>query len=373
MSDTPDWPVPVVAARGAAVGSCVWQQGDKVYLTAIVKASFAIRSGGKVELIEPEPISRAENHIGGLPTRSLRTIREDVARLCSVDVLLNARAYPDERGNRGAVRFLMSRDGSTVIDKQATIYGNRASSDDDPKPFKSILLGYEKALGGIGFAANPAGTGAGVMTKTPPNIVDLEAPAEKSVAFGPIPQTWPSRKAHRGDLSTKALDRPVVTIPTGFDWAYFQSAPLDQRLDTLRGDETIELSGVQPMGATLRFSLPQAHAHVRIDGPSNSGAPPFMPLIADVLFINAAKRRFTIIWRDHVKLSTPQLASKLVVVGAIELPSEPVNWPPPSARTEVTASDVLDTEPLVDKRRGAPASASAPEGAGDGGSLGSTD
>jgi len=338
MSNTPDWVVPVVAVGNVAVGTCLWHERATIYLTAIVKATFAIRSGGKLQLTKAEPVSRRERFVDDIPTRSLRTIREDAPRLLRAEVLLGGRAYSDDSGQRGAVQLLVTRQDRVLIDKRAVIYGNRKKDGDTPESFKTITLGYEKALGGIGYADNPAGTGAGVMTATPPNVVHPDEPAQKVTAFGPIPSVWPSRKALRGELPTKDLDSPVVAIPSGFEWGFFQTAPPDQQLDKLHGDESVEVSGVQPMGATLRFDLPEARAHVRFDGGAAGDLPPFIPLQPDTLLIDASKRRISIIWRDRIELKSVDVARDLTVVGAVELPDAPIHWPPPSERT-VSARD----------------------------------
>src|SRR5690606_3504827 len=101
-------------------------------------------------------------------------------------------------------------------------------------PFERMPIVYERAFGGIGFQPNPHGTGK-APGSAPPNIV---YPTDGSLVagFGPISRALAQRKSLLGSLPRGALDQPVPELPADFDWAYFQSAPPDQQIDSLVGN-----------------------------------------------------------------------------------------------------------------------------------------
>ena len=63
---------------------------------------------------------------------------------------------------------------------------------------------------------------------------------------------WAARRTLLGKTPRKALDQAIAEIPDDFDFAYFQSAPSDQRCESLRGDEWILLEGLHPSLAVIR-------------------------------------------------------------------------------------------------------------------------
>lgn len=316
------------AVGHSAIGSCLWRRGGTLHLTAIVKANFAIDESGALSRTSAPAIAQNEQHEQGSPLLSIRVAHENVPLSPRAEVLLRAQAFSDASGNKGHVRMLVSRDNSALIDKSAVVYGKRASADDEPEPFESMVLGYEKALGGIGFQDNPLGTGAGTMTTKPPNIVHPATPHETPVGFGPIPSSWPQRKSLRGTFSFKQLRERIIPIPDDLAWDCFQSAPRDQQVERLYGDEQVQLFGMLPEGKELSLRLPQLHAQTRLNHPDAAhGVPAEIPVHLAVVLVDVISGQLSLLWRGYTPLPDSLNFAALTVSGAAEEANTEIAWP----------------------------------------------
>jgi hypothetical protein len=328
------WPVRVAAGRTVAVGSALWRWQGQLNLTVMVKATFAFVPDGPMSVAPPEPIYFADLHEHDNPARSLRAAREIVPQLRQADVVLYGCAYAppssagQSRATRSAARLALGRDGKTVLDKRLLVLGDRKRGVEEPAGFERLSLGYERALGGVGCPDNPLGVGLGASTETLPNFVHPIDPTGRVACFGPIPSTFPERKKLLHGASRLSLEQAqVAEIPPSLDWSYFQCAPADQRLDTLRGDEWLELEGLTPE-LRLRTKLPGARALCRVYGAApGAPVPDAVPLVADLMQIFAEPRLCSLVWRGSFPLHDERLVGQLVVLGAIELPGEAVSWP----------------------------------------------
>src|SRR5690606_7168909 len=99
-------------------------------------------------------------------------------------------------------------------------------------------------------------------------------------SFAPIPAAFASRRRRLGGLSGKKLAAAVVEIPPRFDWSYFQSAPVDQRLELLTAEEWIWLEGMHAEHRHFRTRLPGAQVAARCYSPG-AGVPEVIPLRAE--------------------------------------------------------------------------------------------
>src|SRR5262249_11782414 len=142
---------------------------------------------------------------------------------------------------------------------------------------------------------NPFGlaTTAGVAS-----IVDPAAPG-RPAGFAPLGRDWPARRRLLGAVPRQMLEGPAAAIPAGFDWSYFQAAPLDQRTELLRGAEWIVLEGLHPERPRLVTRLPGARGLARVYGVSAFDASEgrMLDLYADTLRIDGADQRCTVVWR----------------------------------------------------------------------------
>ncbi len=131
-------------------------------------------------------------------------------------------------------------------------------------------LTWERAFGGPRFEKNPVGAGHTGAAKgaegTPPvALPNLEEPGKGMTAptdtpdpicFAPIATGWKERWSKLGTYDARWLKTRWPFFPEDFDWAYFQSAPPQQRLDHLKGDEPFEIVGAHPQHTAIRGRLP---------------------------------------------------------------------------------------------------------------------
>ncbi len=154
-----------------------------------------------------------------------------------------------------------------AIDKVAYVVGQRRWSlggSSDPEPLTSLQLGWDKAFGGKGVAANPLGVGAapieqdGKKVHPLPQIEDpkhlIKAPDDKPApwAFGALDPMWPARKEHAGTYDQAWLEQDFPGFARDLHPDYFMVAPLDQRLPGFfAGGEPILCENLHEGGTTL--------------------------------------------------------------------------------------------------------------------------
>lgn len=196
---------------------------------------------------------------------------------------------------------------------------------------QSIPLRWELAAGGPG-TANPVGMTQDVHpafgTRVLPQIQPLGwFPAEPSdvipiVGFGPIAPAWPGRRDRLGDraASFRHGDWSNEVLGDGFDLLYFQAAPPDQQIESLRPDERIILENLLPdtprLVTNLAGFMPRAFL-CRSPG----GISP-VALRADTLCIDADRGLCTVTYRGHLDLVTR--ADPGIVYIVLEEPGQPI-------------------------------------------------
>ncbi len=316
-----------------SAATLAWRVGGQLRLTLVGKATFAIVPEGPMKHVDPQPIVRAEVHHQKSPMRSIRLTSDLAPHLMRTDVLVNGHAVapvlPDGAGVTSmSVRLALFRE-SALLDKTVV-----ARSD---TPFDRIPLMYEQAYGGIGFEENPLGVGAGGSTAQRPSLVDPADPT-KVACFGPIGRSWPARKRLVDAAQRKGLDAPIVEIPNGFDWAYFQAAPLDQRVGPLVGDEWVVLEGMSAHLRQIRSRLPGARMLGRVTDAHGRSLILAMPL--DTVWIDADAMAVSLVCRTSLSVAGEAVLDTLDAAIALDLDGTPIAWPAPSASiAPVTSAD----------------------------------
>jgi hypothetical protein len=294
-----------------------WRAQGRTRVTIVARATFSLRADGPAEILAPRPIEREDRQFGDHPARSVEAAN-DLApwrARCDVTFLGNAYAPGGQPATATSVRLALYRDGRALIDKTLHVYGDRVG--ETIKPFVTMPLVYERAQGGLGSAANPVGVEA-------PNVVDPSDPS-RPAGFGPIARAWPARKRLLKDVNREALSGPLLLVPEGFPWDYYQAAPLDQRVDPLAGGEWIVLDGLSASEARLRTQVPPAGAQAVI-APAGSAARKPITLVADTLAIDGERRSFSIAWRGHHVIADGEMESPLLVGAALGAPGREVDW-----------------------------------------------
>jgi hypothetical protein len=339
------WPVAVAAVGPVTVGTTLWRLEGQTMVTVVVKMTFAFAQEREMTIVDPaEPIRTAEEHDGGHPMRSLLGAQETAPQLQRVDVLLTGYAYTTDEGKQTQVRLAIDSDRGNQLDKKLLVRGDRDELGEQ-QSFRRIKLGYERAYGGIGYAENPLGTGYGATNK-PCNITYAVPPHDRTAGFGPIPSSFPSRKKLLGEMPRKVLKQRVAEIPLSFDWSYFQASPRDQRLNHLRGDEWLTLEGLHPTQRLIHTQLPSASGVARVYGADKAGVPDVVPLMADILHIDADAMRCSLTWRGSFPVSSENALDGVVIAGGLETPDEPMLWP----ESEADLHGLLDSDDSAGER-----------------------
>jgi hypothetical protein len=138
---------------------------------------------------------------------------------------------------------------------------------------------------------------------------------------------FPSRKRLLGDVAKRSLLERIAEVPLDFDWSYFQSAPEDQRINLLRGDEWIEIEGAVRDVPVLRSQLPGAIGVAKVYGAERANVPPIIPLMADMLHIDAEAMSASLTFRGSFPVADEASLATLTIAGGVELPDEPMLWP----------------------------------------------
>ncbi|APR88436.1 hypothetical protein A7982_13785 [Minicystis rosea] len=333
-------PVEIHTDAHLAAASLFWTVEGRTFLTILAKATFAMVPGGVAELAAPLPIEREDRTFGNHPARSVEAA-SDLAPWrprCDVTFIGSAHASSGKPATATSARLAVFRDGRALVDRTLHVYGDREG--DVIKPFVAMPIVYERAMGGPGVSVNPVGSEA-------PNVVDA-ADAGRAGCFGPVARTWPSRKRLIKDVSREALSGPIVHVPEGFAWDYYQAAPDAQRIDRLTGGEWIVLDGLSATEARLQTQVPGLAAQVVLTGGDVSTRTQ-VALVADTLAIDGERRCFSIVWRGRHEILPAAMRDALVVGAALVAPGREVDW---STILAEPASTVPGSSP-----RGAPADA----------------
>ena len=316
------------ALAPAVAATRVWRTKGALWVTVIVKATFAFERDAAMGVTIPEPIDRAARHVGDDPMRSLARPSDVALKLPRPEVLLSGAAYVPP-GTIGSVRLAVFGRSGAVVDKRLTVRADPDASG----PLQRIPLCYEDAFGGPGHPDNPIGHG--VKGDTRPRIGYPDEPT-RTAGFGPIAPSWPVRRA----LFPKALRRhageAIVELPDELDFGFAQAAPADQQVDRIVGDEWIVLEGVGAEGP-LRTRLPGvvARARVHTDGALTDRLD---ELRADRLLIDVERRRCSLTWRESFAMADAQALATCRISAGIELPNKPIIWPANASSMSATVA-----------------------------------
>lgn len=343
-------------------------------LTVVCKATFRLEPGVLSLADEQEPIETQERHWDDDPARSLYTPSDMVPFKPRAEVLLVGSAFAK---SGQPVRSLVARLSVGKVDKSIEVVSPRVRTREgeirEGKRWTKMPLAYERAAGGPG-TDNPVGTGPGAPRDPygqlplpgllPPGFPPDADRTPQAVGFGPIAATWPSRKAKIGRA---APDRDPALAPfgEGFDAAFFQAAPLDQQLDTIRPNERITLENLHPRHPVLVTSLPGIAPRARVE---LGGPPRETSFAADTLWIDTDAGICTVTFRAKVDLEHADQEGRVLI--ALAKGDQAIPWaklaPAPPAPQVVSVPAAPPSPVVVPPARpsvpAAPA-VSAPRGA----------
>lgn len=187
----------------------------------------------------------------------------------------------------------------------------------EPLPFTTMPVTWANAFGSPEHAMNPVGLGGPKSTELP-RIELLNHPiAKRGTSFtpaglGPLNPMWPYRAAKMGRAygdDWKAKRAPFVA--EDFDWTFHQSAPPDQWLEALRGDEPLVFENLHPERSLLRTRLPAKRVvvHARRRSAGLQGGPVVLvPMTLDTLFVDLEASTLSLTWRGHLSVREHDLS-----------------------------------------------------------------
>ncbi|WP_437763241.1 DUF2169 domain-containing protein [Sorangium sp. So ce281] len=343
-------PAPRALGHAAAAVRPFRSRG-RVMLAVVVKATFRLEHKRAMSPLPPAPIVAADVRAARAaadPRAAVSAAAETAPFLPRADVLLGGHAWA--RGRSPAplvpVRLRLGLDAAVLLDKALHVYGDRGGNGRGaPQPFLAMPLGYERALGGAADPDNPAGVDP--RAGRAPNIIDPRQPT-RAAGFGPIAAHWPARQRRLGNADPRGVQAPWPVVPDGFDWAYFQAAPADQQTPYLRGNEWILLEGMHPDLDRIEAWLPGPVAEARVAF-GGAAQPQALPLVADMLVIDADRWLCSLVWRASALLPGEEALASVRVTARVALPGEAVPW------------DVAAAPPVrAERARAAQAAASPP-------------
>lgn len=147
----------------------------------------------------------------------------------------------------------------------------------------------------------------------------LPAPA----GMGPVGRVWHPRRALVGHIEDKEQWQPddIPRLPPDFDFAYWNSAPLDQQCPYPSGRERITLANLcradEPAASIdrdgnvmLRIELPHQAMFVLAINRANELT--MLPLVIDSVTIDPEARRLDLVWRGCLPADGDKIASRLM-------------------------------------------------------------
>ncbi|KYF93008.1 hypothetical protein BE17_25160, partial [Sorangium cellulosum] len=341
----------VISDSPLRVASILWQpQPGAFALTVVCKATFSLRPVASPLALEQDEAQEGDAFWDNDARRSLRAASDLAPFKRRADVLLvgHARA-PSGKPARSLVVGLHVGEMHKVLE----VHADRAWTADGQlrtgSPFVQMPLRWERAAGGPG-TPNPVGVPAdtphdGRGLRALPNLQPagvVIASTKDSIApvgLGPIAAAWPWRvsKLHRHATVWDHRAWNLRPLPPDIDAAYFNTAPPDQQVEQLRGDERIVLEHLHADHARLETQLERVLPRAVVQ--RSAGAAGEIRLRCDTLCIDADRGTCALTWRGVVPLQHPaergwvritlegveaprlQGAASLQTAGALALPA----------------------------------------------------
>jgi hypothetical protein len=340
----------ILASPPLRTGSIVWQESPGQYsLTVVCKTTYALAPLSAPLAREPEDVNERDNHWDDDPDKSLYLPSDLVPFKPEAEVVLVGAAFAP-RGEQA--RSLHARLVVGQVDKAIEVFGQRMFLSDgtlrEGPRWTQMPLRYERAAGGEG-SWNPVGVSADAVDpygrRSLPNLqppgITVSQPGDviPAIGFGPIAPRWPWRRERLRGAAWSDERWEDRVLGDGFDGAFFQCAPPDQRVEAIRADEQIILENLHPEHPRLVTKLPGVRPRARVETQDAPGWD--LLLVADTLWIDTLRGICTVTWRGQVPLNERDQPG--VVRIALEEPGRPLRWPssdaPPPPREADAAAD----------------------------------
>lgn len=322
------WQVGVTNVGATSAATMAWRSGGQLRVTVIVKSLFAFAPNDAMTQAPPEDILDADASTGDGPGSSIRAASDRYPFRPRADVVFCGHAYAPG-GNpvkRLSARIAIAHGNEKSLDKVIDVVGDRSSPHADPVPFTKMPITYERAYGGPGFDANPAGVGFGPNARAMPNIVYPQGWQRDTepASLGPIPAAWARRLRLSGNKPIDFLSKTVTDIPTDLDVSSFQCAPDDQRIAQLHGDEWVLLENLHPTHPRLMMRLPDVKGAAMVFGDDGVDIP--IAMRPDTLLIDGDRGVCVLTCRGSHPIPNEAALDRLRIAAGVELHRTPIDW-----------------------------------------------
>jgi hypothetical protein len=253
----------VVALSPVYATSLPWRRDAKSWaLTVICKATFDL-TPGEMRLSQSQDPIHEQDRWDEDPARGLHTPTDLAPFKVRADVMLAGHAYAP---NGKAVRSLLAR---------------------------LVVGGIDKSIAVLGEAA--------------------------LVGVGPVAPDWTQRRGRlKGGATAWSPSEPL----DDHDPLFFNAAPGDQQLATLRDDQPLLLEHLHPDHPRLATRLPGLRPQVFVERPH--AAIQELEMRADTLWIDTDRGRCSVTWRAHFSLSQRDDPGRIYL--AMSGARQPLTW-----------------------------------------------
>ncbi len=263
-----------------------------------------------------------------------------------------------------------------AVSKRIAVFGDRSwkrgffsAGASDPQAFTVMPLSWRRAYGGVGWRDNPVGCG-----RDSEHLPNLEHPdrllakpksPQPPAGVGPLNPLWHARASRLGAFPADWLKSHAPAYPDTFDWAYFNAAPLDQRLaGHLRGDETCTFTHLHAQMPEWSVRLPGLGMHVALEDGDDGGVGGLrrrtLGLTLDTLHADTDQGTLTLLWRGWLPVRGRDLrclhrlsvtaaplgaapTAEALVAAMLAVPAVP---PPPAPPVEPPAAPPVLSPPI---------------------------
>lgn len=317
------------------------------HLVVVIKGTWSLPGPGqRPRPMQALPLAFADEHYGDAGTSAVRCAADLVRFKPQCDIVFDACAHSPD-GQPVSTLGVHAQVGNWR--KQIKVWGQRSWKQtlkgvepSEPQPFVSMPLHLGMAFGATrthtkrreieieAYDLNPVGIGwAGPNTLRqiggqPMACLEdfkdpIVRPDGKHRPFGlnAIGANVPERSQYVGTYDEAWRKDVFPYLPEDFDERFFQCAPLDQRVDYLKGGEEVLLTHMVQGQPHLQFKLPElSDLQVRILRKDYSLEVPAVH--ADTLFFETEAERFSVVCRTSVPIRRRIQEFNTITIGPVD-------------------------------------------------------
>ncbi len=305
------WPIEVEALGASVAGTVLWKHAGRSTLTVVVKASFSLDEG-TARILAPAEIVQEERLLP--QTRSLLADADIAPYKPRAEITFVGSAWPAAPAPQVSTRLAVSG-SSPLFDRTIVVFGDRAGQG-SPAPFRSMPVIWDRAWADP--MQNPIGVQRGSGHAA--NLIDPTDEAAPA-AYGPVSRTWGARARFLGRGDPRRTEGTRPEMPAELSWGLFLSAPVEQQVSRLQGDEVFLLENLVEGRPRICTQLPSPRAVARYFGPKAPRDGAAIAMRLDTANINGYERAIHLVWRGTMAFPDESVASASRVVAGLETTS----------------------------------------------------